>query len=169
MLSNFKALLVAGVALPALVGVAFAQGVTTNNSVTPSAPSVKSETAVTTPSVKADTKVAPTGGKADVNAGSSSKPETKIDSSAKAGTTAAVPNVDGKAVEKKTVPGKTSEIAPKSDATKMSVVKQNHLKKHDIEKTSAASSASPSTIARGPVTQPKAGGIATPGSAAQKL
>lgn len=187
MFSNFKALLVAGVALPALVGVAFAQGAATNNSVTPSAPSVKSDTAISTPSVKADAKVAPsvkadttvatpsaksdakvapsasTGAKADVNAGSS-KPETKIDSSAKAGTTAAAPTD-----ATKTVPGKSSELAPKSGASKMSVVKQNHLKKHDIQKTSTAGSASASTIARGPATPPKAGGIATPGSAAPKL
>jgi hypothetical protein len=54
MFSNFKALLVAGVALPALVGVAFAQGATTNNSVSSSAPSVKSDTTIATPSVKAD-------------------------------------------------------------------------------------------------------------------
>jgi hypothetical protein len=167
MFSNFKALLVAGVALPALVGVAFAQGVTTNNSVTPSAPSVKSDTTISTPAVKADAKVAPSA-KADVNAGSSSKPETKIDSSAKAGTTAAAPPATPTDA-KKTVPGKTSEIAPKSDATKMSVVKQNHLKKQDIQKTSATGNVAANKIARGPATPPKAGDVATPGPAAPKL
>jgi hypothetical protein len=137
MFSNFKALLVAGVALPALVGVAFAQGATTNNSVSSSAPSVKSDTTIATPSVKADPKVAPA--------------------------------VDGKAVDaKKTIPGKTSEIAPKSNAPKMSVVKQNHLKKH-VQKTDAVGGAAAGKIARSPAAPPKAGDVATPGTAAQKL
>jgi hypothetical protein len=138
MFSNFKALLVAGVALPALVGVAFAQGVTTTNSVSPSAPSIKSDTTIATPSVKADTKVAPA--------------------------------VDGKAVDaKKAVTGKTSEIAPKSDATKMSTVKQDHLKKQNVQKTDAVSGAAAGKIARSPAAPPKAGDVATPGTAAQKL
>src|SRR5450432_1376078 len=105
MFSNFKALLVAGVALPALVGVAFAQGAATSNSAQPSAPSVKSDTMISTPAVKSETKVAPAA-KADAKVDPSAKTETKVEPSAKAGTTAAAPAVDSK----KAAPGKTSAI-----------------------------------------------------------
>jgi hypothetical protein len=169
MFSNFKALLVAGVALPALVGVAFAQGAATSNSVSPNAPSaavsaapsVKPDAAISTPAVKSEI------GKSDTKLAPAAKTETKVEPSAKAGTTTAAPAVDST----KAAPGKTSAIAPnttKSDSTKTSMVKQHHLKKQDVQKTGAADS-SAKTIARGPAKPPKAGDIAAPGTAAQKL
>jgi hypothetical protein len=159
MFSNFKALLVAGVALPALVGVAFAQGVTTSNTVSPSAPSVKSDTAISTPSVKSDAKVTPSA-KADAKVDQSAKSSTKVEPSANSGT-----SVD----TVKPAPGKTSEIVPKSDAPKMSAVKQHHQKKQHVQTTGAADGAAANQIARGPAKPPKAGDVATPGTAAQKL
>jgi hypothetical protein len=50
----------------------------------------------------------------------------------------------------------------------MSVVKQNHLKKH-VQKTDAVGGAAAGKIARSPAATPKAGDVATPGTAAQKL
>jgi hypothetical protein len=186
MFSNFKTLLVAGVALPALVGVAFAQGAaTTNNSVSPNAPAaaigaapaVKSDSTISTPAVKGEAKVAPAA-KADVNVGSSTKPDNKVEPSAKAGTTTSAPAaVDSS----KPAPAKSSAATPdtskkddskpeaKKEIGKTSMVKQHHLKTQDVQKTGATDKTSASKIARSPAKLPKAGDVATPGTAAQKL
>jgi hypothetical protein len=172
MVSKFKTLLVAGVALPVLAGVALAQsapvGTSSKTTVTP--PAVTAPSAAPAPAAKAGTSVTTTtpAAKAEGSAGTTVKSDAvKSDAGkADAGKADATAGTKTELKTDKKDPAKSSAVTG-TDTHKTAMVKKHRApKKVDDHK---AGTVDKTSSIHAPAQPQKAGDIGTTGSAAKKL